>query len=180
MARTTDVDWVDIALSLLKSEGHTALTVERLCRASGMSKGSLYHHHAHLPALKSAVLARWQAEHTERLISATRAGALPPGATRRQHLDALAFSLDMVLEQAVRNWGAHDPLAAAALRAVDERRIAYLAELAGEEGEGDPVRARRLAMLEYALFLGLQQLPAGEQAWLLDPRARDRVSVSIG
>jgi AcrR family transcriptional regulator len=176
MARTTDVDWVDVALTLLKAEGHAALTVERLCRAGGMSKGSLYHHHAHLPALKAAALARWQAEHTERLIAATRGGVLPAGATRRQHLDALAFSLDRALEQAVRNWGAHDPLAGAAVRAVDEQRIAYLAELAGDD---DPVRARRLATLEYALFLGLQQLPAAEQAWLLDARARDGVSVSI-
>jgi AcrR family transcriptional regulator len=36
--------WFDAAARLLISEGPTALTIERLCVAAGVTKGSFYHH----------------------------------------------------------------------------------------------------------------------------------------
>ena len=157
MARTTDIDWVAIARRLLIEEGPTTLTLERLCAAAGRTRGSLYHHYAGLPALKAALLSRWAQEHTESLIHTTETlgGA---GEQKRRRLDALALALDLRMEQAMRNWAAYDPEVREVVHGVDQRRIDYLIALERECGETS-ARARQLALLQYALFLGYQQLP---------------------
>lgn len=157
MARTTDIDWIVIARCLLVEEGPTALTLDRLCAVAQRTRGSLYHHYAGLPALKAELLNRWATEHTEALIQATEALG-GPGEQKRRRLDALALALDLRMEQAMRNWAAYDPEVRSIVHGVDQRRIGYLVALELECGESDK-RARQLALLQYALFLGYQQLP---------------------
>jgi AcrR family transcriptional regulator len=157
VARTTDIDWIAIARRLLIDEGPTALTLERLCAVAQRTRGSLYHHYAGLPALKAELLSRWAREHTDALIHATEALG-GPGEQKRRRLDALALALDMRTEQAMRSWAAYDPEVRAVVHDMDQRRIDYLVALELECGESS-ARARQLALLQYALFLGYQQLP---------------------
>lgn len=158
MARTTRTHWLEEGLIILRESGEAGLTVERLCVSLERTKGSFYHHFRDMEAYLDGLLAHWEAKHTSAPILAAAAGA--GFEERRRRLDESVVALDMKLEVAVRAWGLRDPRARAALLRVDARRIDYLAELyALVHGKG-PL-ARQLADLEYATFVGMQQiLPA--------------------
>ena len=158
MARTTRTNWLEEGLILLRESGEAGLTVERLCVSLDRTKGSFYHHFRDMEAYLDALLEHWEAKHTSAPILAAAAGAT--FAERRRRLDESVLALDMKLDVAVRAWALRDARARSALLRVDARRIDYLAELyALAHGKG-PL-ARQLADLEYATFVGMQQiLPA--------------------
>jgi AcrR family transcriptional regulator len=150
--RSTPADWCGAGLALLRDVGPGAITIERLCAALGRTKGSFYHHFRDLRAFQAALLAAWEEQHTGRPIAAA-AGA--EGAGRRSALLDAVLGIDHGLDRAVRAWGRHDARIREAVRRVDARRMGYLAELHRDRGRSDP---RRLAELEYAVFLGAQEL----------------------
>jgi AcrR family transcriptional regulator len=152
MARTREVDWLECGLRVLRDGGEGALTIERLCTELARTKGAFYHHFRDANAYFDALLELWEAKQTALPIE--QADAAEP-AQRRRALDAAVHALDMKLDLAVRAWGLRDPRARAFVARVDERRVAYLTELADAEL---PLRERRaLARLEYVAFLGAQQ-----------------------
>ncbi len=148
--RRTRTDWLSAGLTLLRDEGEHTLTIDRLCRAVGLSKGSFYHHFQHADAYRAALLDRWEQLQTDAPIEQT-AGASDP----LQALRAVIGPLDHPLELAVRAWAVRDGQARAALQRVDARRTAHLRELHELLGH---VHAAEIAQLEYATFLGLQTL----------------------
>ncbi|WP_137940039.1 TetR/AcrR family transcriptional regulator [Chitinivorax sp. B] len=173
MVRTTDVDWLVLGYSLLREQGHTALTIDTLCQIAGRTKGSFYHHHGSMQGFKQALLDKWRADHTDRLINETNAYAQP--AKRRQVLDSLALQLDARLECAIRNWAAHDPLALEAMQQVDTQRIDYAARLHQEEHQCTADEALRIALAGYAMYVGFLQLTGEREQRILrewGPRAR--------
>lgn len=152
MARTSGADWLERGLRVLRDGGESALTIERLCTELSRTKGSFYHHFRDVDVYLQALLELWEAEQTALPIE--QANAAEP-AQRRRALDVAVHALDMKLDLAVRAWGLRDPRARAFVARVDERRVAYLTELADKEL---PLRDRRmLARLEYVAFLGAQQ-----------------------
>ena len=155
MARITRTDWLEAGLTLLRESGDAGLTVEKLCAGVDRTKGSFYHHFQDLSAYLEGLLEHWETTHTSAPILAAAAGST--AADRRRRLDESVRQLDMKLDVAVRAWALRDPRAEGVLRRVDARRIDYLAELyALKHGKG-PI-ARQLAELEYAAFVGMQQL----------------------
>jgi len=148
--RRTRTDWLSAGLALLRDEGEHTLTIDRLCRAVGLSKGSFYHHFQHADAYRAALLDRWEQLQTDAPIEQT-AGASDP----LQALRAVIGPLDHPLELAVRAWAVRDGQARSALQRVDARRTAHLRELHEQLGH---VHAAEIAQLEYATFLGLQTL----------------------
>jgi AcrR family transcriptional regulator len=155
MARTTRTDWLEEGLAILRQGGDAALTVEKLCANLERTKGSFYHHFKDAGAYLDALLEHWEAKNTSApIVAATAASSL---AERRRRLDESVLGLDMKLDVAVRAWALRDPRAEGALRRVDARRIDYLTELyVLAYGKGPA--ARQLADLEYAAFVGMQQL----------------------
>lgn len=151
--RSTPADWCRAGLGLLRDEGPRAVTVERLCAALGRTKGSFYHHFRDLPDFQAALLADWEELHTGRPIAA--ASRAEGRARRSALLDAVALGIDHDLDRAVRAWGRHDGRVQEAVRRVDARRMGTLADLHRALGRSDP---RGLAELEYAVFLGAQEL----------------------
>jgi AcrR family transcriptional regulator len=154
MARTTGDDWCRVGLLLLRDEGPEALTLERLCERVGRTKGSFYHHFTDMNALHAALFAAWRTSQTELPIAAASAPNDPLSA-RRARIDAHAMQVDHRLERVLRAWALRDDNAAQALRSVDERRLGFLEQLHREAGQPDP---RTCAQLEYAAFVGAQQL----------------------
>jgi len=138
---------------LLRTSGEEALTIDRLCRALGKTKGSFYHHFASVEAYSDALLARWEAEGTQAPIEASRKKGSP--SERAKTLDEIVRGLDHAVDQAIRRWAARDPRAREVLARVDTRRLAYLEEIHRAAGHEAP---RALATLEYAALLGAQQL----------------------
>jgi AcrR family transcriptional regulator len=154
-ARLAPHDWCDAGLKVLRDEGMTALTVDRLCTVLERTKGSFYHHFRDLDAFLSRLLARWENTLTEAPIAF--AGAVPEPEQRGARLDEAVARLDHRLDLAVRAWALRDERARVAVARVDARRIAYLSELHAAAGADD---AQATATLEYVHFLGLQQLCA--------------------
>jgi AcrR family transcriptional regulator len=155
MARTTRTDWLDEGLRLLREGGEGAITIERLCERLNRTKGAYYHHFRDVSAYLDALLEHWVAKHTYAPIAAAETGQ--DAHERRQRLEESVRKLDMKLERAVRAWALRDERAARVLRNVDARRIDYLAGLHATARTKGP-RARVLAQLEYAAFVGAQQI----------------------
>ena len=68
-SRLRATDWVDAALVLLTAEdgGEHGVTISRLCRTLGVTKGSFYWHFRDLDALWEAMAVRWQKENRRRI-----------------------------------------------------------------------------------------------------------------
>jgi AcrR family transcriptional regulator len=155
MARTTRTDWLEEGLAILRQGGDAALTVEKLCASLERTKGSFYHHFKDAGAYLDSLLEHWEAKNTSAPIQAATASST--AIERRHRLNESVRVLDMKLEVAVRAWALRDERAERALRRVDARRIDYLAELYTLLHGKGPV-ARQLAEIEYAAFVGMQQL----------------------
>lgn len=163
--RLTRKDWLETGLHLLGAEGEKAVTIERLCQVANRTKGSFYHHFKNRDEFTNALLEYWQSEYTDRIILIVE--QLDDLNERRRKLDRLAASLDSQIEWAIRKWSGSDERVQQALKRVDEKRINYLAKLIGELGQPDREVAFELAIIEYAIFVGLQHLfPNADTHWM--------------
>ncbi|ACG75084.1 regulatory protein TetR [Anaeromyxobacter sp. K] len=145
--------WCRAGLALLRDHGPQAVTVDRLCTAMRRTKGAFYHHFRDVHAFHAAALDAWTELHTADLIAA--ASSAVTAEARSARLGAAAVGLDHALDRAIRAWALHDPAAREAVGRVDARRIDYLATIHRERGWRN---ATVLAQLEYAVFLGAQEL----------------------
>lgn len=142
-------DWIKGGLKALAKSGFTALKADPLAKAMGVSRGSFYWHFADLGAFHAAVLKRWREIAAEQIIADVEAAGDEP-------LEALlrrSFGARLDLERAVRNWAAFDAAAQGAVRAIDRRRIDYIATLLTMRGLA-PAMAQARAQILYWIFLG--------------------------
>lgn len=171
MSRLSRADWTKLGRELLAEQGPAALTVARVCERAGKTRGSLYHHFADHDALLRAVLESWREASTDALIAAH-----PPGSGAAAALDTSARGLDFALEQNVRKLVAGRAELRETVREVDEARIAHLTRLHVHDGLSRK-HARMRAQIEYAAYLGFQQLEIpdrrlGELYRWMDPKLR--------
>ena len=144
--------WVDVAYEAFERGGVGAVRVDALAKRLGITRGSFYWHFKDRRALLLAVLDRWSALNTEGTIAANeRAGGSPSERLRR--LLRTCASDDGRSEMGIRAWAGDDPDAAERIRAIDERRIAYMATLSMACGipEED---ARARSRVGYLAWLG--------------------------
>ena len=166
-------DWLDEGLKALAKGGFTALKAEPLAKRIGVSRGSFYWHFADIRAFHAALLKHWREVAAEQVIANLEAGAAhadPVEALLRQ-----AFGGDPGLEKAVRSWASHDPMARAAVQAIDRRRLSYVEGMLGAVGIA-PEAARARAQILYWAFLGFaltdKPLPRAQQQAVLDEMLR--------
>lgn len=145
-------------------EGAAGLTVERLCAASGKTRGSFYHHFADMDAFIVAILDRWRRDNTLAVIAEVETHALP---NRLEALGRHVPEIDHELEVAVRLFAAGNSHGRDALAQVDEERIAYLARLYRAVPGLAPEDADDLAALEYSAFVGAQMLYPDDMALMV-------------
>jgi AcrR family transcriptional regulator len=162
-------DWLDQGLRTLAKSGFTALKAEPLAKAMGVSRGSFYWHFADVDAFHAAILQHWREVAVEQIIAGIEAA--PPDQSPIEQLLRRAFSRRPALEGAIRSWATHDPVARAAVEAVDRRRLGYVESLLGASGLATAV-ARARAQVLYWAFLGFalsdNPLPRAQQAVVLD------------
>ncbi|WP_186419471.1 TetR/AcrR family transcriptional regulator [Bosea sp. CS1GBMeth4] len=152
-------DWLELGLAALAEQGPAGLTIEALCRRAGKTKGSFYAHFPAIEAYLSALAGHWRETFTLRLMQEADRGEAPRD--RLLALDRMALALDGRIEQGMRRLAQLDAGVAATCAAVDRERIAYLEKLHGESRCFAPAEARALARIEYAAFIGFQQLDLG-------------------
>jgi AcrR family transcriptional regulator len=152
---------------VLREGGEAALTIDRLCKDLGRTKGAFYHHFSDVTVYTDALLAAWEERNNEvpigRVEVASERGRRRAGPAS----DGSARALDVPLDRSFRAWGLRDARARQFVARIDERRIAHLAS---NYPTAIPLAMRRkLARLEYAVFVGVQQLYPD----LSGPAARD-------
>lgn len=161
-------DWIKAAFRALSSGGVQAIRAEAIARALKVSKGSFYWHFRDVPDLKAQMLEHWAAQATDAIIADVEAN----GGSGREQLELLveAATGDRNLvyggvqaEGAIREWARYDSTAAAVLRAVDQRRLDYVADLFAKCGFS-AASAQSGANILYGGLIGLEALASGELA----------------
>ncbi len=167
MARFSRDDWLVLGLAQLSAHGPDGLRIEPLCAAAARTRGSFYHHFDDHETFIAALLDHWREWNTDGVIEMVELEAEISG--KRGRLNALAAGLDQQMEVAIRRFAAMSRQAAEAVAEVDETRIDYLARLNQEDLGIDAPRARTLAEIEYAAFIGFQHLfPDADEARLVE------------
>jgi AcrR family transcriptional regulator len=166
-------DWLDQGLKTLARSGFTALKAEPLAKAMGVSRGSFYWHFADIGAFHAAILKYWREVAAEQIIANIEAASdhdNPLAVLVRQ-----AFGGRLALENAVRSWATHDPVARSAVQAIDRRRLGYMEGLLRTSGHSPDV-ARDRAQILYWAFLGFassdKPLPEARRVDVLDELVR--------
>ncbi len=160
--RTPKETWLKTGLTLLKTHGPQALSVDRICQIVGLSKGSFYFHFGSIKKFKNHLLAYWEAQHTQ--VVEDYVAQQTDAVSRRLAVPVIASELDDGVERAIRVWAHTEPNARALISRVDDRRIAFVAQLIAETDQRDLATATELATIEYAAFLGFQHLLGGTTA----------------
>ena len=158
--RTSRARWLDAGLAALAAGGPGAVRVEPLATALGVSKGGFYGQFADRPAFLDALLEEWERRSIDHVLAQVEEAG---GDARERilHAGRLTFAPELLpTDLAVRAWARTDGNAAAALRRVDDRRLAFLrAQFAAITPDPDEQEAR--SMLAFTLAIGQHFMAAG-------------------
>jgi AcrR family transcriptional regulator len=176
VARLTRDDWTAAALNAIAEGGLAAVAIEPLAARLGATKGSAYWHFPNRDALLAATLERWERDHTEAVIALVESGSPTPVERLRRLFGMVLESERAAHIEVALQASADDPLVAAALRRVTDRRLGYLAAVFSELGF-TPAQARRRAVLAHSSYLGQAQLTRSTPAVLPRTPAARRAHV---
>lgn len=156
-------DWLKLGFRTLAIKGHSAISVEPIARALGVSKGSFYHHFADLPTYKAALLDTWKTKAMEEVVRATKASNIGSEAKLRGTVEASIkvtnHQKGPTVEPAIRNWARHDADAYQRQIEVDVRRLVYMQDLFEDLGFSRTECESRATLL-YGALIGLETLTA--------------------
>ena len=149
--------WAEAALTAITDTGLDAVNVEELARALGVTKGSFYWHYGSRADLIAAALTLWERRDTDGYLS--EIANIPDPAERLRRLIANAVRLSQRRNVYAALSQADSEPVQEVLQRVAEQRIAFLTGLYADLGL-PPQRARLLARLAYASYIGLMRLTA--------------------
>lgn len=162
-ARLSKDDWLRAGFAALVENGPNALKAEPMSRRLGTTKGSFYWHFADVPDFHKSLLDHWEKRGYSDVVAGLESEPSLPARLRKLALIASnAASLDFggfSPEPAIRAWARSDPHAAAVVREVDAKRLAYLETLFAQIGLTNPDFAR----LSYAALIGLEDIASRDQ-----------------
>ncbi len=153
--RLSAEDWALAALEVIGEQGVSAVAVESIARRLGVTKGSFYWHFKSREALLQAALDLWEAEDVrtfERSLNLIRDPHDKMRALfRRTREEIRSHVLFCALFMAV-----DQPVVAAVMERVSERRVAFLNKGFRELGMG-PEEALHRARLTFMSYVGFLQ-----------------------
>ena len=109
---------------VISDDGLKALTVDRLCKRVGATKGSFYWHFTDLSAYRTALIDAWATLRDEDRGHFEDLADLPPRERLIAMMTALVTPRHWMLERAMREWARSEPTVAAAVRESDRRVLA--------------------------------------------------------
>jgi AcrR family transcriptional regulator len=157
MTRKSKEDWLEEGLLVLSDIGEAGLTIDLLSTRLNVTKGSFYHHFQNRQDFLERMLAHWEYQNTLRFIDITEQEGTPAEKGKRLTELVLSKADDPPIEVAIRAWAMRDELARSFQERVDQRRIAYIQQLAMERGV-EPDTALRMAQIAYTVLIGSQHL----------------------
>ena len=122
--RLSVADWVQAGFSVIADEGLKALTIDRLCRQTGATKGSFYWHFSDMNGYRAALIDAWAQLRDVDRRHFDDLGALPPRQRLAEMMTALVSPRHWMLERAMREWARSEPTVAAAVHDSDGRVVA--------------------------------------------------------
>lgn len=163
-ARTPRRAWIEQGLEALAGGGPDAVRVEALAQSLGVTKGGFYGYFANRAALLEEMLATWECEVTEVVISEVEAGAGPASArTKLRRLFAIAdaehATIGVAVDLAIRDWARRDRQVAARLARVDSRQMDYLRSLFSEFCR-DALEVEARCLVVMSIRIGDHLIPA--------------------
>lgn len=161
-------DWIKAAFRALSRGGVQAIRAEAIARDLKVSKGSFYWHFKDVPDLRAQMLEHWARQATDAIIADVEANDGSGRGQLKLLVEAATGDRNLVYggvhaEGAIREWARYDSAAAAVLKAVDQRRLAYVAELFERCGFCTAF-SRSGANILYGALIGLEALASGELA----------------
>lgn len=159
-ARLTAQDWVQAALPAIADRGVDGVSVERLARTLGATKGSFYWHFANREALVEAALLAWETGETVE-VAELLAPLLEPAARLRVLMGAALGDRPGARIEAALLASVGVPEVRAVLDRATRARTGYLRHLFEELGVDSPGQRATTA---FALYLGLLHLRRAESA----------------
>lgn len=162
--KNSRLDWLTFALDVLIKKGPEQLKITPLCDLKGVTKGSFYHHFKNRAVFIESLMLHWYETTTLAFIEQANTQGSP--AERLQELDKVIASSNIEAEIHIRAWALKDPTIGVHLQKIDSQRQAYLAQCYFELGL-DESKAKDVALMAYANFLGMQQIhptPSAEDA----------------
>ena len=147
-------DWTSAALSAIAHNGVANVSIERIAKQLGATKGSFYWHFKDRDALIVAALELWERHYTDDIID--RLSSIEDPRERFRGLLETAFhDHPGVLIDANLLASASDEMVGAALKRVAKKRLGFVRQIfAQDDASGGPDRA----LLAYSAYIGLSQL----------------------
>jgi AcrR family transcriptional regulator len=159
-------DWTRAALLAIAEKGAKNVSVERLARELGTTKGSFYWHFKDRTALIDAALERWERDFTDRVIEQLST-IEDPRQRFRALLETTFTDQPGIVIDANLVADAGDPSVGAALERAARKRLAFVDRIFAQIGA--PGGSDR-ALLAFSAYVGLAQLR--RTAPLLTPKSR--------
>jgi len=159
-------DWTRVALLAIAEKGAKNVSVERLARELGTTKGSFYWHFKDRTALIDAALERWERDFTDRVIEQLST-IEDPRQRFRALLETTFTDQPGIVIDANLIADAGDPAVGAALERAARKRLAFVDRIFAQIGT--PGGSDR-ALLAFSAYVGLAQLR--RTAPLLTPKSR--------
>lgn len=178
-SRLSATDWVQAGFRILAEDGVKALTIDRLCRRLGVTKGSFYWHFTDLKTYRQALVDTWAAVRDEDRGDFEALATLPPRERLSRMMSALVGPSHWMLERAMREWARSEDSVAAAVRSSDLQVLEAVRRAFLDEGF-DADAADMRANATFAAGIGFLHLsgsrpnppPAGSRDQFLDVMLR--------
>ena len=155
MARLSREDWLEEGIKILSEFAQDKLRILYLCERLKVTRGSFYHHFESIDDYISSLMKKWEEENTLELIRVSDKGS--DAVERMEILANKVGDAQQSVEASIRSWSFYNPLVKEHLNRVDQQRLAYLRGIF--KGMGfDKKNAKAMAMIDYSLLIGLQQL----------------------
>lgn len=161
--KVTRQDWLNAALSVLKSGGVEAVKVADLAAQMHVSRSSFYWYFKNRTDVLEALLAHWQATNTAALVAQADA----PAATIteaccnifRCNIDTRLY--DQQLDFAIRDWARRSDRVRAILSDSDAQRVAALTQMFVRHGYAERNATARARVIYY-MQMGYEDARLGE------------------
>lgn len=127
-------DWVQAGFRILAEDGVQALTIDRLCRRLGVTKGSFYWHFTNMKVYRQRLIDTWAVIHDEDRSGFDDLGRLPPRQRMSRLMTSLVGPRHWMLERAMREWAQSEDAVAAGVRESDRRVVAAVRQAFLDDG----------------------------------------------
>lgn len=156
-SRLSVADWVQAGFRILAEDGIKALTIDRLCRRLGVTKGSFYWHFTDMKAYRQALTDTWAVARDQERGDWDALVTLPPRERLSRMMTSLVGPAHWLLERAMREWARSEDNAAAAVRSSDRRVLKAVRQAFLDDGF-TPDEADMRANATFAAGIGILHL----------------------